>query len=183
MSGRHRRTSHARPRHYQPRHREPQSRTAVLAPVGLAVAVVAGGAIAFGVSFGSGDGHAPSVGGGIVLTLPSPATPPPVPALLSSHSKQQQSGHHNQRRADRPHHLTPDTLSIRGTGPACYVEVTRRDGRVLVERVIHGHERLAYRQHNLDVVLGNAGAVRVAINGHRPHRAGRSGQVVRLHVG
>jgi hypothetical protein len=32
-------------------------------------------------------------------------------------------------------------------------------------------------------VLGNAGGVRLAIDGHHPQRGGRSGQVRQLHVG
>jgi Domain of unknown function (DUF4115) len=182
VAGRHRRTSHAKPRHYQRRHAEPPTRAAVLAPIGLAVAVVAGGAIAFTQASGGGT-HGPAVGAGVVLTLPSPSSPPPVQAFLTSHSKQKPGSSHRRHRAAKPrHHLAPDALLIRDTGPPCYVEVTRRDGRVLVERVIHGHQRLAYRQHQLAVVLGNAGAVRISIDGRHLHRAGRPGQVVHFHV-
>jgi hypothetical protein len=183
MSGRHRKVSHIRPRHHHPRHRKPPSAGHVLAPAGLAVAVLVSGSIALAHS-GSGDrGSASGIGGGIVLAMPSAAPLPRVQAQLTSRSNHQaggQSKHHQTAPQSRRH--TPHTLVIHGTGPACYVQVTRRDGRVVLQRVIHGRHRLTYDRHGLSVVLGNAGAVRVAVDGHRAHRAGRSGQVVHLHV-
>jgi hypothetical protein len=75
-----------------------------------------------------------------------------------------------------------DTLSLRVTGAASYVQVTTWNNHLLLRRILHHGQRLDYRRHGLQVVLGDAGAVRLSINGHRAHRAGRPGEVVHLRV-
>jgi hypothetical protein len=47
---------------------------------------------------------------------------------------------------------------------------------------MRGHQRLSIRQHGLEVVLGNAGAVRIAVNGHHFRRAGAAGRVRHIRV-
>ena len=76
-----------------------------------------------------------------------------------------------------------DTLAIRITGFDSYVQVTTWNNHLLVSRILHHGQRLAYRQHGLRVVLGNAGAVRISLAGHRPRRAGRPGQVRSFRTG
>lgn len=72
-------------------------------------------------------------------------------------------------------------LVVTDTGPACYLRVERA-GHLLVRTILHGHQHRTFRRHGLDVVLGNAGAVRIAREGHRAVRAGRPGQVLQFHV-
>jgi cytoskeleton protein RodZ len=79
------------------------------------------------------------------------------------------------------HAPSPPALRIVDTGPACYVEVGRH-GHVVVQRILHGKEHLTFRRPGLTVVLGNAGAVQVSIDGHRFHRGGRDGQVRQFRV-
>jgi hypothetical protein len=52
----------------------------------------------------------------------------------------------------------------------------------LIARVMHHDQRLAFRQHGLRVTLGNAGAVRLAVAGHRSRVAGRPGEVRHFQV-
>jgi cytoskeleton protein RodZ len=75
-----------------------------------------------------------------------------------------------------------DTLALRVTGSQSYIQITSRSGHLLIRRILHHGQHLAYRRHGLDVVIGNAGAVRLSVGGHRAHLAGRPGQVRRLHV-
>jgi hypothetical protein len=62
------------------------------------------------------------------------------------------------------------------------VSVATTNGQVLTERIVRSNQHLTFRRHGLDVVIGNAGALRIAVDGHRFHRAGRSGQVRRFRV-
>jgi hypothetical protein len=66
-------------------------------------------------------------------------------------------------------------------GAPSYIEVVRGN-RVLERRILRAGQRQVFRKHGLDVVLGNAGAVRIKLNGHRGHRAGSSGEVRRFIV-
>jgi len=77
--------------------------------------------------------------------------------------------------AAKAHHLPPALRIVDTHGP-CYVEVTR-NGKLVTRTILRQGHQLAFRQHGLHVVLGNAGAVRLRINGHRAVRAGHSGQV------
>jgi hypothetical protein len=62
-----------------------------------------------------------------------------------------------------------------------WVEVRRPGGRVLVSGIVRHGRHLAFAHGPLDVVIGNAGAVRLTRNGHT-HRAGAPGQVLRFTV-
>jgi hypothetical protein len=53
----------------------------------------------------------------------------------------------------------------------------------MMRRILDGHQHVSFRHHGLDVVLGNAGAVRVSVNGAHARRVGSEGQVRRFHVG
>lgn len=67
------------------------------------------------------------------------------------------------------------------TGSVSWIEVKRPSGRVLVSGLVrHGHH-LTYRRGPLDVVIGNAGAVRLTRHG-QTSRAGKRGEVVRFSV-
>lgn len=69
-------------------------------------------------------------------------------------------------------------LTDRGGG--CYVEVKTAGGRLLVRRILHHGQQVSVRQHDLRVVLGNAGAAWISLDGHRAYRAGRAGKVAQL---
>jgi hypothetical protein len=159
-----------------------------LLPAGTLVAVVAVGAVGLSQSLSSGGSTAatagvalpgvtpPSIPGPSVLATPASAAPASAAAPTPAASTPAPAKPRPRR------HRAADALRIRSTGPACYVQVTRKSGRLAVRRIIHGHQTLRFRRPGLDVVLGNAGGVVVAVSGHRPHRAGRSGQVVHFHV-
>jgi hypothetical protein len=83
----------------------------------------------------------------------------------------------------KPAHVRPtDTLALQVTGSASWVEVMTWNNHVLVRRILHHDQRLAYRQHGLRVVLGNAGAVRMSLHGRPARRAGQPGEVLRFRV-
>lgn len=105
----------------------------------------------------------------------APATPtvPPITATRSASP----AAHHP------PHRRTaPAGLTVTDLGPACYLEVKTATGHLLIRRILRGHQHVTFSQHGLHVVLGNAGAVRIAVDGHPAHRAGRVGQVRRFKV-
>lgn len=80
-------------------------------------------------------------------------------------------------------HVRPtDTLALKVTGSASYVEVMTWNNHLLVRRILHHDQRLAYHQHGLRVVLGNAGAVRMSLHGRPAHLAGKPGEVLRFRV-
>lgn len=103
-------------------------------------------------------------------TSPAPSvshrpTPPARPA--TRHQASRRTAHTRQ---------SPAILLRTLDGP-CWVGVTSADGRQLVAKTLRPHHRLAITAEHVHVTLGNAGAVVVRIDGHRPHRAGRPGQV------
>jgi hypothetical protein len=75
-----------------------------------------------------------------------------------------------------------DTLVLRVTGSASYVQVVTWNDHLLVRRILHHGQHLAYHQHGLRVVLGDAGAVRMSIAGRPAHRAGSPGEVLHFRV-
>jgi Domain of unknown function (DUF4115) len=75
-----------------------------------------------------------------------------------------------------------DTLRLQVTGSASYVQVVTWNNHLLLRRILHHGQHLAYRQHGLRVVLGDAGAVRMSIAGRPAHRAGSPGQVRHFRV-
>jgi hypothetical protein len=170
VAGRHRKNPH-----HRGRHRKPPSTAQRLFPAGAAVAILATGAV-FVTQGGLSDGHASTPR----LHAPLGRLIQPPPSVLGFHSTRPSSP--GPRAAVKPRTVTHDagrsySLRIADTGPACYVQVTNRHGRLLVRRILQGHQHLAFRHHGLRVVLGNAGGVKVAINGRHLRRAGDAGQV------
>ncbi len=75
-----------------------------------------------------------------------------------------------------------DSVRLVVTGSASYVSVRTWNNHLLIGRVLHHDQRLAFRQHGLRVTLGNAGAVRLTVSGHRAKVAGRPGEVLHFRV-
>jgi hypothetical protein len=139
-------------------------------PTATAVAVLAVGALAFGHAVAHGQApHGAAVAAPDDPVIVTPViTETPRPPSTPHHRKVSHHAHHRVRR--------PAVLAVTDVGGPCYIQVTRQ-GHLLVRRILHHGEHVAFRRHGLDVVLGNAGGVRVSINGHHAHRAGRAGQV------
>jgi hypothetical protein len=141
--------------------------------------VLAAGGIGFGHAVAHGQTSDGALGGITGMALIH--APVPLPSVLAVHEVRHPGDHSAPQ--PLPHHRPrPAALRITDTGAACYVQVTRGNGQLLVRRILHGHQHLAFRRHGLDVVLGNAGGVRVALNGRRAQRAGTSGEVLRFRV-
>jgi hypothetical protein len=179
MSGRHRRGPAPR----RGRHRRPPSRQRLIVPALAATVVLGGSGTAVGFAVGGPGGgtvtpQATPFAAPAVLSLapnvdPTPsiaATPAPTASAAPAHTP-------------KPAHVRPtDTLALQVTGSASYVEVMTWNNHLLVRRILHHDQRLAYHQHGLRVVLGNAGAVRMSIHGRPAHRAGKPGEVLRFRV-
>jgi cytoskeleton protein RodZ len=145
-------------------------------PTATAVAVLAVG----GVIFGHAIAHGQAPHGAAVATPQAPSVPPVIAATPTTPAKP--SPPSKPSKPTRPRHpahhrASPAALSVTDLGPACYIQVTNSRGHLIVRTIMHGGQHLAFRHHGLEVVLGNAGGVKISINGHRPQRAGRSGQV------
>jgi hypothetical protein len=184
MSGRHR--SGPAPR--RGRHRRPPSRQRLIVPALAATVVLGGSGTALGFAVGG-----PSDTGGVATPVVSPFAAParlsnapvidPTPSIAATASPG--APQPVTRPTHRAHHAHPgpaDTLALRVTGSASWVQVLTRGDHVLVRRILHHGQHLSYHQHGLNVVLGDAGAVRMSIAGRPPHRAGSSGEVVHFHV-
>jgi hypothetical protein len=133
------------------------------------VAVLAVGAVAFGHALA----HGQSPHGAAIAAPPTPALPSPI--VVTAPTKQAAPAkpkHHAKR-----HRIAPDALVVTDTGSACYIQVTTTNGHLVMRRILHDGQHVAFRHHGLDVVLGNAGGVRISIDGRRAHLAGRSGEV------
>jgi hypothetical protein len=179
MSGRHRRGPAPR----RGRHRRPPSRQRLIVPALAATVVLGGSGTAVGFAVGGPGGgtvtpQATPFAAPAVLSLapnvdPTPsiaATPAPTASAAPAHTP-------------KPAHVRPtDTLALQVTGSASYVEVMTWNNHLLVRRILHHDQRLAYHQHGLRVVLGNAGAVRMSIHGRPAHRAGKPGEELRFRV-
>lgn len=192
MAGRHRktrRTSRGQPRHHA-RHRRPAPASHTVVPALSGVAVI----VAAGVIIGLNVDHGPSSSAAVVAVptasgIASPgvrvAPSPHASVLATSTSRPQPSAtlHFVVHRAPhRPAQRAPAALTLRTLNAESYVQVRATNGKLLARKILPRNRQLSFRRHGLDVVLGNAGAVRVAIDGHRAHRAGRSGQVVHFTV-
>jgi Domain of unknown function (DUF4115) len=113
-----------------------------------------------------------------VLSLAPNVDPTPSIAATPAPTKQPTAAH-----TPKPAHVRPtDTLALTVTGSASYVEVMTWNNHLLVRRILHHDQRLAYHQHGLQVVLGNAGAVRMSLHGRPAHLAGKPGEVRRFRV-
>jgi hypothetical protein len=184
VSGRHRKTLRSPPRHVG-RHRKPPSRRLTVLPTVTVVALLAVGGVGLGPAFANDAPHvaaavvplAPSAPPPVIASSPPspvavPSSPSPPPSPTPKPKPSRPPAHHT-----RHHRIAPAALTVTDLGPACYLEVKTASGHLLTRRILHGHERVTFRQHRLHVVLGNAGAVRIAIDGHPGHRAGQVGQV------
>ncbi len=70
-------------------------------------------------------------------------------------------------------------LLVRGTGS--WVSVTRPSGETMFRGLIDGGQRRSFTdRERVDLVVGNAGATRLIVNGQRLGTPGRDGEVVRL---
>jgi Domain of unknown function (DUF4115) len=177
-------------------------------PAVAAVAVLAVGGVGFGHAIARGQAPHASAG----LTGPPAASPvlPAAPATTSSSTPSilgsppavtgtsvsrptvsaaptsaPASASASPKLTHRPrahHHVAPAALRIVDAGSACYVQVTTSHGHLLVREILHGGQSVTFRHHGLIVVLGNAGGVRISVDGHRLHHPGRSGQVRRFRV-
>ena len=175
MAGRHRRTTTGRP---VGRHRQPPPPTSWIVPSLATVAVLAAGGVSAFAAFGGGsEVHRQPplvVSGSTTTTLPA-AVPTARPAPTSAGPAPAPVG------ATRAHHH-PDALVIRATDGVSWVQVRRVDGRVRFEGMLRPGHALRYRSGPVQVVIGNAGAVRLVRHGHVRDPAGRSGQVLRFRV-
>lgn len=144
-------------------------------PTATAVAVLAVGAVFFGHALA--DGQAPH--GAAVAAPEAPAvptlipTPPATPAPAVTPTTAAKPKAHRVTH----HRAAPAALSVTDLGPACYLQVRTTPGHLVVRTILHRGQHLTFRHHGLDVVLGNAGGVKISIDGHAARRAGRSGQV------
>jgi hypothetical protein len=185
MSGRHRRGPAPR----RGRHRRPPSRQRLIVPALAATVVLAGSGTALGFAVGDQDGAA----GGVATPVVSPFAAPavlsnapiidPTPSIASTPSAVR---HHaaapRSQRVHRAHPRPTDTLVLRVTGAASYVQVLSWNDHLLVQRILRHGQHLAYRQHGLRVVLGDAGAVRMSVAGRPARRAGSPGEVLHFRV-
>jgi hypothetical protein len=172
MAGRHRK-QHALLAHgHRGRHRKPPSRQRAILPTIMVVALLAVGGVMFTHAVAQGQPpHAaidaprtPSIVPPVVTAPSSPATAPARPKAKHHH-------HHH-----RAHHRAAPALTVTDLGSPCYIQVTSH-GHLLTRRILHAGQHVAFRQHDLHVVLGNAGAVKISLHGHHVRRGGRSGQV------
>jgi hypothetical protein len=182
MSGRHR----GGPAPRRGRHRRPPSRQRLIVPALAATVVLGGSGTALGFAVGGpGSGgvatpQATPFAAPAVLSLAPNIDPTPSIAATPSPTGAPTPAAHQPKRS----HVRPtDTLALHVTGSASYVEVMTWNNHLLVRRILHHGQRLAYHRHGLRVVLGDAGAVRLSIHGRSAHRAGRPGQVIRFRVG
>lgn len=160
----------SRDRRYRGRHRKPARPQKVVIPI-VTIAALSVGGVAFANAVDNG-GSGSVRGGEVVPRLPAvaapalhaPAVPTPVSVVHASH-------------------VRPHSLMVRDMSAPCYVKVVATaNGKVLVERIMQPGQLIAFRRHGLEVTLGNAGGVRVALNGHHAHRGGGSGEVRSFHV-
>lgn len=161
----------SRDRRYRGRHRKPPRPQKVVVPI-VTIAALSVGGVAFANAVDNG-GSGSVRGGDVVPRVPAVAAPTvdqvthsaPAPTSLVPAAR-----------------VRPHSLMVRDMTAPCYVRITSAKGKVLVERIMQPGQLVAFRRHGLEVTLGNAGGVRVAVNGRHAHRGGDSGQVRSFHV-
>jgi hypothetical protein len=179
MAGRHRKLPPPR-RGGHGRHRKPPSRPHAVIPTVTAVAVIAVGGVVFGHAIAHGQSPHGAVAAPEPPAVQAPVIPPPTPAPSPAVKAAKAS---KASKAARHPRVKPAALTVTDVGSACYIQVTSTEGHLLVRKILQPGQHLAFRHHGLRVVLGNAGGVRISIDGHRAHSAGRSGQVRSFRVG
>jgi hypothetical protein len=167
---------HRRTRSYRGRHRKPAQGQRVVVPI-VTLAALSVGGVAVAAEVG-GSSHPPvPAAGALVPHLPSAIRPSLPPTLVTP------APHARDKTSSTPvRHARPDSLRIVDVSGPCYVQVSTAHGKVLVRRIMHEGDAVAFRRHGLDVTLGSAGAVRLAVDGHHARRVGRPGQVRIFHV-
>jgi hypothetical protein len=142
----------------------------------LAALSVGGVAVANAVGSGGQAHHASS--GNLVASLPKvaaplvhPSTTPVAKPMSIVHKSKPRTQHHAKPVA------RPDSLRIVDVHGPCYVQVTTSGGTLLVRRILKQGDHLSFRHHGLEVTLGSAGAVKVALNGQHAQSGGRTGAV------
>lgn len=138
-----------------------------------AVALLAVG----GVIFGHAVAHGQAPHGAAVAAPVPPAVAPVIAATPTAPATPTTSPSPKPKQRPAHHRVAPAALSVTDVGSACYIQVTTTHGNLIVRRILHHGQHVSFRRHGLDVVLGNAGGVKVSIDGHHARRGGRSGQV------
>jgi hypothetical protein len=178
MAGRHRKNPH-----HRGRHRKPASPARIAIPLGTGVAVIVASAVVF--NHADANGQPPPLTPSVAV-----AATDPRPSVLAFHTTKPvvrhvaaPPVHRHQARGRRSlqRHNSPVAFRVRAISD-CYLQVTNHGGKLLVRRILHRGEHVAFRHHGLHVVLGNAGGVRISIDGQRPRLAGASGAVRRFPV-
>src|SRR5262245_54984978 len=102
------------------------------------------------------------------VTQPDPVTSPAIPAALP---------------ATEPKDQPPGTLRLEfEVVQRCWVSVSRDGDRVLVKLLEPGEDLSFDAVEQFYVILGNAGGVRLKINGKRAKPPGNSGEVVKMTI-
>lgn len=185
MAGRHRKPP---ARRGSGRHRQPPPRRQAVMPALAAVVVLGAGGVGAAAAFGGDPAPAPMPRVAASLappTGPAPAVTSPAAGSPAADTATATAGTPS---PDPPHGTAaaarssrPAALVIAVPGRVSWVQVLRGP-RVAFEGMLrHGH-RLAYRHGPLAVTIGDAGAVRLVRDGHGHGRAGKPGEVLRLHV-
>ena len=141
-----------------------------------AVAVIAVGGVAFGHAIAHGQAPHAAVAAPEPPAVQAPVIPPPTPTPAHSPAA-------TPAPAARHARVRPAALTVTDVGSACYIQVTSAQGHLVVRKILQPGQHLTFRHHGLHVVLGNAGGVRISVDGHRAHLAGRRGQVRSFRVG
>lgn len=180
MAGRHRKTTR------RGRHRKPPSPARIALPTGTGLAVIVAAVVVFTHTDANGQPLPP------LASLPSILLSEPPPSVLAFHTTKPVVAHQHHAVKPAHHHVTPhlswlrrhqSTAALRIQARSdCYVQVTNRGGKLLVQRILHRGDHVAFKHHGLHVVLGNAGGVRISIDGAKPRVAGTRGSVRRFPV-
>jgi len=151
-------------------------------PAVTAAVVLAGGGVAYALTQ-NGGASAPTAATGAItpagpLTGPTvdPTSAPSTPSATASATSRPTHRPAASRHPARPRR-TPPALAVSVSGSACWLEVTTADGRRLVRRTLHPGQHLSFPEHDLRLIIGNAGALRLSVDGHHGYVAGRPGQV------
>jgi hypothetical protein len=106
---------------------------------------------------------------------PTPTSPSPTPRR--THATQP-----TRARTSATKPASPRRFELTVIGHVVWVSVTIPGRRTLFAGMLRHGRTLRYDAHPLDVVIGDAGAVRLVLQGHAHSPAGKSGEVLRLTV-
>jgi hypothetical protein len=145
------------------------------------VVAIAAGGVAFGHSLASGQ--PPQAATGSVTTVPprpTPAVSAVIPPVTPSQAGVVKRTHEASPAAGR--HDSPSTLVLTDRGGASSVRIKTASGQLVMRGTLRRGMRVTVPQRHVRLVLGNAAAVWISVNGRAAHQAGRSGKVLRLRV-